>query len=401
MSEARKTKQAGPYEVLSDGQPSQWRNSMLPSTHREGGNGKNGDAVIPKKMMIEWLSPKEIFEFEPPADYHIVGDNFIFRGGMTIVAGAAGAGKSRALTWLGLCGVFQTPWFGMKIHRPFKTMLLQAENDEVRLQDELRGAGVKFEDIQDSLRISRIPRFGMNLADKDFQDQLRRDIDEFRPDIFGVDPWNRCVSDGMQKDYRAAIDGLYSIFPEKIEYQPCLVIGSHTRKPKENEKANGRELLNLISGSLILGSAARSAIFLQSVSSDETDKRIVATVAKCNNGLLPDSSAWERANGPFKPQADFDITQWKESCASTGAGGHNEKITEKHLQDLFQNGGISYPKGEAVQRLMKLSGSKDKAAYAALSDKGRFADLLKFEGKMVSLVVAPWDELEGKTLDSL
>lgn len=398
MSAISHTSGAGPYEVPEKKSAGfKQADSMLPNKPRENGTGKNPADHPPPKPMIEWLTPKDIFEFKPPADYHIVGDSFIFRGGMTIIAGAAGAGKSRALTWLGLCGVSGDSWFGMKTHRRFKTMLLQSENDEVRLQDELRGAGVRWEDIQDYLRITRIPRFGMNLADTQFQDQLRRDIEEFQPDIFGVDPWNRCVSDGMQKDYRVAIDGLYAIFPDKIENQPCLVIGSHTRKPKENEKANGRELLNLISGSLILGSAARAAMFLQSVTSQETDKRIVATVAKCNNGLLPQSTAWERANGPFKPLPDFDFAEWRQNHEASGAGGHNEKITEQHIREVFANGRDRYKLGEAVRRLMMLSSCKDKAAYAALASNGRFAHLLKIEGKEIGLDTEFWAVGEDET----
>lgn len=381
---------AGPYE-LPAGEAKPTGNSIQSDGSKQDWNGKNSGAQAGKKVSIEWLTPKEIFDFKPPADYHIVGDNFIFRGGMAIIAGAAGAGKSRAMTWLALCGALGMPWFGMKVHRRFRTMLLQAENDEVRLQDELRGAGVKWEDIQDHLRITRIPRFGMDLSDKDFQDQLRRDIAEFKPDVFGVDPWNRCVSDGMQKDYRSAIDGLYSIMPDKIEDQPCLVIGSHTRKPKENEKANGRELLNLISGSLILGSAARAAIFLQCVTRDESDLRIVATVAKCNNGLMPTSTAWQRANGPFKPLPDFDIDAWKESSGgSGGAGGHNEKITEQHILELLEYGRVHHSKGEAVRRLMALTGAQNKACYAALAANGRFAHMLKIEGKEIGLDTEFW-----------
>ena len=302
-----------------------------------------------------------------------------------ILAGAAGAGKSRALTWLALCGAMGTPWFGMQTHRKFKTMILQAENDEVRLQEELRGAGVRLEDIQDYLRISRIPRFGMDLSDPVLQEQLRRDIAEFQPDVFTIDPWNRCVPDSLQKDYRTAIDGLYAILPDSLENQPCLVIGSHTRKPRENEKANGRELLNLVSGSLILGSAARSSIFLQSATSDASDKRVVATVAKCNNGLMPSSSAWERANGPFTELPDFDFEEWQQSTGANRAGGHNEKVTKAHLLTLFDHGTRTLTRKEAVAKLMELSGGGEKACYAALNAKGRFAQLLERSGKGVGL----------------
>jgi hypothetical protein len=384
MSTTGERQQAGAYDPLATAAAG--GNSILPSEPRESGNGKkNVAADAPKKCVIEWLTPKEIFDFQAPADYHIVGDSFIFRGGMLVLAGAAGAGKSRALTWLGLCGVSCASWFGMTTHRRFKTMLLQAENDEERLKQELRGAGVGWEEIQDYLRITRIPRFGMNLADKDFQDQLRADIAEFRPDVFGIDPWNRCVSDGMQKDYRYAIDGLYSILPEKMEDQPCLVIGAHTRKPKEQEKANGRELLNLISGSLILGSAARAAMFLENVTSDPTDKRIVCTVAKCNNGLLPPSTAWERANGPFMPLPEFDLEEWRQSGGVSNAGGHNELISEACIRELFREGKVMYRLKDAVARLMTITGAKDKACYAALKIGGRFGHLLKMEGKEIGL----------------
>ena len=391
MSAKEDPKRAGAYDPLAG------QKSIHPSNSRESGNGKNSATgnEAPKKRLIEWLTPKDIFEFETPPDYHIVGDSFIFRGGMMVIGGAAGAGKSRALTWLGLCGVFETPWFGMKTHRKFKTMILQAENDEVRLKEELRGAGVQWEDIQDSLRITRIPHYGINLADKDFQAQLRGDVADYGPDVLSLDPWNRCVSDAMQKDYRYAIDGLYACLPDKMEDQPCLVIGAHTRKPKEAEKANGRELLNLLSGSLILGSAARSAIFLQNVSSDETDKRIVCTIAKCNNALLPGSTAWERANGPFTPLPDFDVAAWAQSNGGSNAGGHNEKINEATIRELFRNGAVMYQLKDATAKLMQMTGaSSAETAYKALRLDGRFGHLLKKEGKEIGLLCAEDEQSE-------
>lgn len=103
---------------------------------------------------------------------------------------------------------------------------------------------------------------------------------------------------------------------------------------------------------------------------------MVATLLKNSNGKSEgEKHALQQIDTGFQEIEDFDFSQ----CmgGSGGAGGHNEKITEQHIRELFDNGRVRYPKGEAVRRLMALTGAKDKACYAALNANGpRFGHML-------------------------
>jgi hypothetical protein len=64
---------------------------------------------------------------------YIVGDYHIVKGGVVVEGGAPGVGKSRGLIALAVSGATGNEWFGYKIHRKFKTLIVQTENGEFRL----------------------------------------------------------------------------------------------------------------------------------------------------------------------------------------------------------------------------------------------------------------------------
>jgi hypothetical protein len=88
---------------------------------------------------------------------------------------------------------------------------------------------------------------------------------------------------------------------------PALGIIAHTRKPTAMERANrGRALLNLLSGSLVLGSIPRTVWILQNASDSVTDNRVVVTCSKNNEGFPGDRTVWERTNGLWTQVTGFD-----------------------------------------------------------------------------------------------
>ena len=77
----------------------------------------------------------------------------------------------------------------------------------------------------------------------------------------------------------------------RVQDAPALGIVAHTRKPKTDERASGRALLNLLAGSYVLGSVPRTVFVMQAASDDTTDNRIVWTCCKNNDGELGRRSA--------------------------------------------------------------------------------------------------------------
>jgi hypothetical protein len=63
-------------------------------------------------------------------------------------------------------------------------------------------------------------------------------------------------------------------------------ISTFDTKPRTEERANGRALLNLLAGSYVIGSVPRAVFIMQAASDDTEDKRIVWTCCKNNDGEL-------------------------------------------------------------------------------------------------------------------
>jgi hypothetical protein len=207
-----------------------------------------GDATEqrPEKPMIEFFTPSQLSAFTPPEGFKLVGDYHIQKAAPFVIGGAPGVGKSRAIVALAVAGAMGCDWFGLKVHRQFKTMILQAENGRVRLKNEF--ADLDCATLDKFVRVCLPPPFGFAFDKLAFCDQLRRDIEEFQPDIFALDPFNRLARDDKAKDYGQAFEDLQSVLPTGDD-APALGIAAHTRKPRAEERANGRALLNLLASS--------------------------------------------------------------------------------------------------------------------------------------------------------
>jgi hypothetical protein len=321
----------------------------------------------PAKPMIEFFKPSELSAFTPPEGFKLVGDYHIQKAAPLVIGGAPGVGKSRAIIALAVAGAMGGEWFGLKVHRQFKTMILQAENGRVRLKNEF--ADLDCAMLDKFVRVCSPPPFGFAFDKLAFCDQLRRDIEEFQPDIFALDPFNRLARDDKAKDYGQAFEDLQSVLPTGDD-APALGIVAHTRKPRTDERANGRALLNLLAGSYVIGSVPRTVFVMQAASDDTTDNRIVWTCCKNNDGELGARSAWERGNGLFVPAADFD---WKTFDAD---GEKRRTVSLDDLDALFEGGKIQLARNTAVAQLMEQTGLAKTACYQALKLDGKFAQNL-------------------------
>jgi len=152
---------------------------------------------------------------------------------------------------------------------------------------------------------------------------------------------------------------------------------AHTRKPKTDERASGRALLNLLAGSYVLGSVPRTVFVIQAASDNTTDNRIVWTCCKNNDGELGARSAWERRNGLFAPVTDFD---WDTFDAPEKDA--RELITETDVREVLKNGATT--KAEAAKQLEANTGAHRTSCYRALRPDGRFGRHLHVEGERIS-----------------
>jgi hypothetical protein len=347
-----------------------------------------------RRQFLSFYKPSVLAAYETPPDVPLIGDMHLFKGSVFVLGGAPGVGKSFALSQLAISGATGEDWFGLPVHRRFKTMILQAENGLVRLASEYR-EHVKRADLDEWVRVSGDADV-FAFDDADFQAEFKAAVAEFAPDVIVLDPWNRATRDSMEKDYRAAFDAILACLPEG-DARPALLIVAHTRKPRMGERVSGRGLLNLLSGSLVLGSIPRAGCILQAASDDPEGDEFVFTCCKNNNGPLGKQTAWKREGPRFMgPLVEFD---WKAFNGEGGSAGNNEKVTEKDMLAVFENGRVSMSPAAAVKKLRALTKCGKSAAYNALDKvKGRFADCIEVTDPEKGLITyrSPWpDDEEG------
>ena len=282
-------------------------------------------------------------------------------------------------------------WMGHEIKCRFATLWIGDENNKRRLSNQLKAlhaAGLLPEDFDKWIFITDVPET-MDVGDAAFVAHTRRIVEENGIKCVILDTVSSAVVDETAKDFSFMFRGMKAI-NYGLPVRPSWLLVHHRRKPKsEDTDGNGR--LHAISGHQVLRRKPRTIIELERVTEQSGDRRVVATLLKNSNGKSEgEKHALQQTDRGFDEIEDFDFSE----CAGGGggAGGHNEKITEAHIREVFSNGRVCYMLGDAVRKLMAISGAKDKACYAALARNGRFAHLLKSEGKEIGLRI---EEAEG------
>jgi hypothetical protein len=328
-----------------------------------------------RPVLIELLTPSELKAYQPPPGTLLVGDNHIVRGSVFVIGGAPSVGKSRTTVALGEAGATLYEWFGLKVHCKFKTMIIQNENGRYRLSLEFANLDVTL--LDDYLRISPPPPQGLCFSKALFREQLKELLDQFEPAVVILDPWNAVARDDKQKDYLESFELVQSILPGG-DQRPALGIAAHTHKPTLEHRANrGRNLINSLSGSLVLGSIPRTIWILQSATDSVTDNRVVVTCCKNNDGELGDRTVWERNNGLFTPVTGFDWDAFDNPPKPGASGG----ITETTMSAIFDHGYKSMRKDEAVAELKNMGFSKSPAYRAMDHISGPYKHRLIYDKK--------------------
>jgi AAA domain/DnaB-like helicase N terminal domain len=329
-----------------------------------------------KSKLVEFMSPLQLKGFVPPPGSLLVGDYHVVKGSTFVIGGAPGVGKSRALVDLAVAAATGRDWFGLSLHRKFKVMIIQTENGPLRLSREF--AELDCDTLDAYLRVCPPPPFGLCFGRSEFRSQLADAVSEFKPDLVGYDPWNAAAREQDSREYLDTFDALRSVLPVGDD-APAIGIVAHTRKPKSDDRATGRALLNLLAGSYVLGSVPRTIFVIQGATDDVEDNRVVWTCCKNNDGELGSRSAWERCNGRFVGVAEFD---W-----DTFDNPHKDErvtITAGDLAEIFENGEKQLTRAEAVKALQALTQAKRTACYNALRLDGRFAKQLRESNGLLS-----------------
>jgi len=268
-----------------------------------------------KARRLEIESPKSLLAYNPPTDSCLVGDNEIRTGyeGICLLAGPGSSGKSLAVASLALAGARGDGlWMGRKVHRRFRTMIIQAENGATRLKKEVSAMTEKHPeiDLEGWVFWSRPPEGGIPFHSPEFRQAVKRAVDDIKPDLVVLDPWSHVAADDSSKDVMDKLAEVRSCFPPGDD-SPGLLIVAHTKKPRAEEIRPGRGMVNQVSGSVALANTARCVYVLLPFSDDQEDNRILWCCPKLNDGQMYGNSVWFRRFGSFfEHDASTDPKSW-------------------------------------------------------------------------------------------
>jgi AAA domain-containing protein len=320
----------------------------------------------PREPRIKVYTPSELRSYNPAQEPVLVGDNHITRGEVFVIGGEPGVGKSRLAASLAIAGATGRDWLGLKVRERFRTLILQTENGRFRLKNDFDEIGVA--DLDEWIRISEPPPFGLSFSNPEFQADLLGIIADFKPQVVLVDPWNAVTRDDRQKDYSESFDAIRAVLP-KGEDKPALGIVPHTRKPGPGERRNGgTSLMHTLSGSYLLTSVPRCIWLVVRGSDDETDNSVVVFNPKNSNGQNSPRSAWVRKNGLFEPLPEFDWKQFDKPPEE------RKVIRPEHIKEVLEGKG-TISKARAAEVLMAITEMGKSACYEAFKADGKFGNL--------------------------
>ena len=300
--------------------------------------------------MPKFYSPSCLAAYEPPENVNLVGESHLQRGGTAVLGGAAGVGKSFAVTNLAVAGVTGEEWFGLKVHEQFKTLMIQGENSLSRLKEEFAPYDTAL--LDDWIRVSESY---IDFSSSGYMASVGKEIKSFDPDCIILDPWNHIVTLDNIESCTKAIKQIETLrkFGSK---ERLILIVAHTRKPKPDNKPSGRDLLHEISGSLKLGSYARAAFVMESIKDDNEKSSIRFTCCKNNNGALGAPTVWNFDKGRFTKESDVP---------AVGSSKKRKGITKEQLKQALAT---PVTKKLAVKSLEVTSGQSNSSCYKAFQE---------------------------------
>jgi hypothetical protein len=328
-----------------------------------------------REPRIRFYTPCLLRDFVPDKDIVLVGDCHIMRGEVFVIGGEPGVGKSLTATQLAVSGATQRDWLGLTVRRQFRTMIVQTENGRYRLQAEF--SALDCDEIENWIRVSEPPPFGITLTNKEFLADIGAALDSFKPECVILDPWNAAARDDKQRDYVETFDALRNLLPTGSD-KPALGIVAHTRKPQPNDKrTGGTGLMHQLSGSYIVTSVPRCIFVMIRGSQDETEDSVVFFNPKNSNGANAPRSAWHRKLSGFTPATDFD---WKDFDKPPE---ERKIIRLDHLREVFDDGKKRLERKDAAHDLATLAKVTESAAYNALKEDGKFSANLSHSNGML------------------
>jgi RecA-family ATPase len=261
-----KVRRQAVFEYLSDYEPDEMTKN--PSRwSRLGGimRGEKEQRIVALNVGVgnwdEWLSylessevPEEV-SIEQLENYDtdndpttVLGNRWLCKGGSLCVIGQSGIGKSSFLMQMAVMLAIGRPFFGVAVQRPYKCIVMNAENDTGDLAEAFKGiiSSMSLTDEEKTLMRKNIKFYRETVkVGLDFVKQARRLIVHHKADFFFADPLLAFAGGDISNQAYSSQFLRNWIQPVLMETGVVWVFLHHTGKPKNAEVASAQTVSDL------------------------------------------------------------------------------------------------------------------------------------------------------------
>jgi hypothetical protein len=311
-------------------------------------------------------------EYQPPPGVDLIGNAEIRKGteGVAILAGPGSSGKSLMVGTLALAGsIGSGTWMGRKVHRRFKTLIIQGEVGPTRLKLQIE----KFRalhpdaDIESNVFYSDPPEFGFAIDDSLFWRELSKTVQDLKPDLVVIDP----ISHLSVEDQASEVMNAIRIIRQAVgvgDDAPGILLVAHTKKPRSEEAMRGRNLANIVSGSVAWVNTSRCTYLCVPFDPDNIeDDRIYFATPKLNDGPNYAPTVWHRRFGTFfEHDPNTDPRMWGREKSEDERAQERQRIGIEDLEAAF--GDRPGMKRAELVRALVAAGHDEATCYRATKE---------------------------------
>jgi RecA-family ATPase len=199
---------------------------------------------VPDEVSIEQLENYDT-ENDPTT---VLGNRWLCQGGSLCVIGQSGIGKSSFLMQMAIMLAVGRPFFGIEVKRPYKCIVMQAENDTGDLAEAFKGVtgSMSLSDEEKVLLRKNIKFYRETVkVGLEFVKQARRLIVHHKADFFFADPLLSFAGGAISEQAYASQFLRNWITPVLMETNVVWVFLHHTGKPKAKEEAGSATVSDL------------------------------------------------------------------------------------------------------------------------------------------------------------
>lgn len=199
---------------------------------------------VPQEMSIEELEAYDT-ENDPTT---VLGNRWLCQGGSLCVIGQSGIGKSSFLMQMAIMLAIGRPFFNIEVKRPYRVIVMQAENDTGDLAEAYKGitGSMSLTDEEKVLLRKNVKFYRETVkVGHEFVKQARKLIVHHKADFFFADPLLSFAGGDISKQEYASQFLRNWITPVLMETQVVWVFLHHTGKPKNDKDASAGTISDL------------------------------------------------------------------------------------------------------------------------------------------------------------